>query len=514
MAFGMARRFAGKVWRRLTTKPIIPLNSFDDRAWEHPALVGDMLARFRAYSEQVHAFAAEHHRKQSDPLDVAFCVNVAQNVYKWARLTQSAGHRATVYLHQWDERALTMPEWEEFDGEWLKLLDGKSFRAAFPNLRPVVPCVTPELTVDNPYQHAWKAAKEGDRHPLFRLQAEHPDLRFDTLKAFDGLYSYLLPWAAMLQQHDVSLGAYFPVPSYLSGRPYCSFAIGDDFQTDCGLASDLGLLIATSFHAARFLFVSNPHAIGHCRRLGFRNPVLLSYPMDDSRYSPGEPIARKEWEARAGEGVYVLSTARIDSKVKGNANLLQTLIETAKRVPSLRFVFLMWGADADRLAAQVREANMADRFLLLPPVGKARLIDYYRSCDIVLDQLVYGYFGATGLEAMSVGKPLIIRVRNEHYSPWYGGDLPPVFHCESTENVGRQLETLAGNADLRRDAGAKARAWLQRHHGETTGLPRMLALLRLTKDRIRFPADLRSPLWDDETAAEKAYRVKCLRPAK
>ncbi|MBX9679889.1 MAG: glycosyltransferase [Gemmataceae bacterium] len=506
------RKALGKLRRRWIEPRTPPRDSYDDRAWNHPAVEPCFLTRFRDYSLETIAFALEHDNAASEPLNAAFVHNVAQTAYKWARLTQSAGHRATVYLHAWDERALTMPEWEEFDGEWPALLDGESFRTAFPNLRPVVPCVTPELTTDNPYQHAWKSAKEGDRHPLFRLQAEHPDLRFETLKAFDGLYGYLLPWAAMLQKHDVSLGAYFPAPSYLSGRPYCSFAIGDDFQTDCGLASDLGLLIATSFHAARFLFVSNPHAIGHCRRLGFRNPVLLSYPMDDSRYAPGEPIARKAWEARAGEGVYVLSTARIDSKVKGNGNLLQTLIETAKRAPSLRFVFLMWGADADRLAAHVKEANMSDRFLLLPPVGKARLIDYYRSCDIVLDQLVYGYFGATGLEAMSVGKPLLIRVRNEHYSPWYGGDLPPVFHCETTDDVGRQLEVLAGNAELRRDAGAKARAWLQRHHGETIGLPRMLALLRLTKDRVPLPADLRSPLLDEETAAEKAYREKCLRP--
>src|SRR5207253_2776424 len=138
--------------------------------------------------------------------------------------------------------------------------------------------------------------------------------------------------------------------------------------------------------------------------------LYVPYPMDDSRYCPGEPSARQQWEQRFGPGFYVLSTARLDQAVKGNSGLFDDLARLALRLPSVRFVFLSWGADAGALAQRIERACLQKNFIMLPPVGKARLIDYYRSCDCVLDQLVYGYYGATGLEALSVGKPVVMRI--------------------------------------------------------------------------------------------------------
>lgn len=42
-----------------------------------------------------------------------------------------------------------------------------------------------------------------------------------------------------------------------------------------------------AFSAARFIIISNPHTLGHSRRIGLTNGVYLPYPMDDEKYSPG-----------------------------------------------------------------------------------------------------------------------------------------------------------------------------------------------------------------------------------
>jgi hypothetical protein len=494
-------------------EPRLRYNSVEEQPWEHPFLTGENICRFRAYSLAVREAALAYHQRDHAPLDVAFCINLAQNTYKWARMLHDTGTRATLYLHPWDERALSCPEWEEFDGEWADALDGVGFRAAHPGLRPVVPCVTPDLTAQCEFLAAWDAFQQGQRGLLYRLQARAPDLRLDSLAAFNGSYAYLLSWAEQLARHDVTCAAYFPPPAYLSGRPYCAFATGDDLQYDCGRCDQLGQLMGLSFNGARFLWISNPHALGHCRRLGFTNGIYVPYPMDDSRYCPGEPHARQAWEAQRGPGFYVLTTARIDNAVKGNSgSLFEELIALARRCPSVRYVFLKWGRDAAAFAERVREAGLQDRFLLLSPVGKARLIDYYRSCDCVLDQFIYGYYGATGLEACSVGKPVVMRIREEHYSPLYGGDVAPVLNCRTAPEAAAAIEGLTGNPERCAELGQQARAWLQRHHGEAVTVPLMLALLRFTRDRCPLPPGLDNPLADAVNPEETVYHQSRLRP--
>ena len=61
--------------------------------------------------------------------------------------SQNAGAKATLYLHAYDQRALTCPEWEEYDGAWPDVMDGTGFRQAHPEIAPAVACVTPELSV-------------------------------------------------------------------------------------------------------------------------------------------------------------------------------------------------------------------------------------------------------------------------------------------------------------------------------------------------------------------------------
>jgi glycosyltransferase involved in cell wall biosynthesis len=430
----------------------------------------------------------------------------------------AAGAKATLYLHQWDKRALSRPEWEDFDGEWPDVMDGEGFLAAHSHLNPAVPVTTPELDAFCDFSEAWRQYVRGNRKPLLALQALAPGLRLDSLRAYEGLYGYLLPWARQLARHDVSCSAYFPIPAYLSGKPYCAFATGDDLQHDCGLASRLGQLLALAFNGARFLWISNPHVLGHCRRLGFKNGIYLPYPMDDRRYAPlgpaaGEPKARKEWEARFGPGFYVLSTARLDQSVKGNSGLFDDLALLTLRLPSVRFVFLSWGKDAQDMAQRIERAGLQKHFIMLAPVGKVRLIDYYRSCDCVLDQLIYGYYGATGLEALSVGKPVVMHIRTDHYEPLYGGDVAPVVNCADASAVVKALETLAQSPEHRARIGQASRAWLVRHHGEQATIPLMLALLQFTAEGAALPPEVRSPLWDEETPEEILYHKSRLRAA-
>ena len=256
--------------------------SVDNTPWAHPFLRPGQIARFKSYSEQVWAAALAHRERAPHRLNAAFAVNLAQTAYKWAELAQAAGSEATLYLHPQDGSALSRPEWEEFDGEFADVFDGAGFLRAHPELISCVPCVVPP----NEGAELLTAYAAGPGSPqAIALRQRAPTVRHSELLSLLGMYPYFA-WAELLARHDVTMVSSAPFAAFASGKPYCIFSVGGDLQFDCGRTDALGQAMRMSFAAGRFILASNPHTLGHCRRLGFNNPVYFPYAMDSDRYSP------------------------------------------------------------------------------------------------------------------------------------------------------------------------------------------------------------------------------------
>jgi glycosyltransferase involved in cell wall biosynthesis len=489
-------------------------DSRDHHPWEHPYLTESNISRFRDYSDSVWDYSLEYYRANPEPIDCAYTFNMAQNMYKWARLAKESGSGATLYLHPMDQFAISQPEWEDYDGELSDLTDYGQFIAATNGIVPEVDCRKIPLDSETfrQYSSLFLARNQtrGDAKSLLMLLRKSPSIRYEVFETYPGLMAYY-DWADALSKHDVVYAAGAPFCAYASGIPYCVVSVGGDVERDCGRGDWYGKATTIAFNGGRFMMISNPHTLGHSRRLGFTNGVYLPYPMDVNRYSPGEGNARKYWTDQYGEGVYVLTSARIDSAVKGQSEAyFDMLVTLAREMPSLRFIFLAWGDNVSSLKRRINDLELTNNFILLSPVGKKRLVDYYRSCDIVLDQFVYGYYGATALEAFSVGKPVVMKVRDNQYYPLYRGDVVPVINASTIQEIREAVRYLVINHDKRREIGLALRNWLVRNHGESRTMPILLSLLKITADRVKLPRDLISPLCDPLTDSERIYHNSCL----
>jgi glycosyltransferase involved in cell wall biosynthesis len=485
-------------------------SSNDPTPWDHPYLTAANLQAFRRYSDQVNAFALDYMARRPEPLDAVFSVNMAQTMYKWATMTRARGWQSDLILHPLDTSALSRPEWEEYDGAFGDLMDGERFLQENPDIPLRVP-VRRVRAEGSAFYVASQQFGQGHREPLLSMLAQTPALRDEEMMKYPGYYGYH-EWARTIAEYSVACSTSFPIPAYFSGVPYVVSSVGGDLQVDAGRSGDLGKLTVRAFNAARFLMISNPHSVGHCRRLDLTNGLFVPYPLDTDHYKPGPGKARREWDERFGEGVYILTTARLDSEVKGHSRaFFEVIVDACRRNPNLRFIFLKWGLGADIFSNHVKAAGLVDQIILLPPVGKARLMDYYRSCDVLLDQFVYGYYGCTALEAAAVAKPVIMKLRSEHYTPLYG-ESAPVFNADYPAQVSEALDRLAADPQLRQASGDAMRAWVVRAHGEHTATPRLMALMRLTADGVKLPKDLESPLFAPKSEAERAYHASRLTP--
>lgn len=484
------------------------VDSIDHEPWTHPFLTHDHLAAFRAYSESIWAQGEAALEQHGLPSSIAFTVNMAQNMHNWARLAHEAGAKATLIPHPWDGTALNRPEWEAFDGSFPDIADGPGFLERIGSPELAVPVFQPEMDGSS-LRNAHFEFRHGHREPLLRFLAEHPGVRHEPYFERIDLSIYF-EWARYMAGFDVIYAASSPIAAYLSRRPYCMFSVGGDLQYDCGRGDGYGEVMALGFNAARFIFASNPHTLGHCRRLGLTNAVYLPYPIDDRRYAPGEPAHRENWKEQFGGEVFVLVASRLDANIKGfGPEFFDQLGRLAKARPELRILFLGWGNDRDAAAERIRSAGLDRQIFVLEPVGKKRLIDYYRSCDIVLDQLRFGYYGAAALEAAACGKPVVMRLRQEHYDPLYAGDPAPFANVRDVSDLAATLTPLIEDAKARADLGAVCRSWIERTHGRDVTVPRLLGLLTLAAREIPLSNAAENPLLQSLSQHELAHHERC-----
>ncbi len=146
--------------------------------------------------------------------------------------------------------------------------------------------------------------------------------------------------------------------------------------------------------------------------------------------------------------------------------MLRGFAEAARERPAMRLVCAGWGADLERSKALIGELGIGDRVELLPfALSKTRLLHYYWAVDIVADQFTVGSYGASALEAMSCGLPLLIAVDRDRFAGRFP-TLPPVMNVASPAEIGQALGALTDHAELRARVGAESRAWVKANHGE------------------------------------------------
>ncbi|MEY4999470.1 MAG: hypothetical protein RIS00_1514 [Pseudomonadota bacterium] len=76
-------------------------------------------------------------------------------------------------------------------------------------------------------------------------------------------------------------------------------------------------------------------------------------------------------------------------------------------------------------AAALKADGLAFKLRLIEGLDRQHALVAYRGCDVMIDQLLVGWYGGLGLEAMALGKPVIAYLRAEDM-----GALPPAIRHE------------------------------------------------------------------------------------
>lgn len=485
------------------------LTSIDFHPWEHPFLLDSNIADFRSYSDLVYEYI-DTQTKNLKPLKcVAMSDNMAQNMLKWGLMLQRQGVKATLVPNPMETTAINHPKWEFYEGDFKDIYDSNKFDLLTKSLSVDLPIKNVEMRGDEilKFANIYKGKIISIKRNAPRVYNELN--RYQELLKHEGCYPYY-EWARELSKYDITYTAGTPVAAYATGRPYLAFSVGGDLQINCGKRGPYWRLLTKSFQKANFLLISNPVTLAHSRRLGLRNGIYLPYPMDEDKYSPGIGKARIDWIQRTGKDFFILTTNRIDSKVKGtNSDLVKAMTQTLRESQGVAFVFIEWGESVAEFKEELTKAGIENSVIFVNPVGKVKLIDYYRSADIVLDQLSYGYFGATALEAMSIGKPVVMFLRQYQYFQLYKGDIAPIQNISGAMSIKQELLQLIHNKSYRINQSKLSRAWILRNHAENVAGRKLMNLLVFAASGGRIPISISSknPLQKPISIKELKYHI-------
>ncbi len=420
--------------------------SYDRRPWRHPWLIDRNIMTFADFSRQTMASLSAR-TPGPNTGRYAFVGNLANASYMRAAGLIRTGLEIDVHLHPDDRSIQSQPYWEDFGGT-IRELGIDPARTAFEQPLPS------KVFRIQPDPNWGAAASSIAASPL-----DPADIL--TFSAFAANY----PQFQALARYDAAL--YCQIISFapFARRPWIVAPTGGDIWFDPSRADAYGKIARRALRDAYAVIVSNPITLAHARRYGIRNLLYLPFCIDETRYFPGaEPGLRMEWTERSGGDFFVLCTMRLDNLWKGSDIALEGFAAFSRNHPAARLVLTSWGNNEAQSRTRLAELGIAEKVIVEPLCGKARLAKMLRGADAFIEQFVLGYYGASGLEALASGLPVIMRLERAQYDALVPAGAPPVLDAQDAAEVAAHLSQLYADPARRADIAGASRDWFMRTH--------------------------------------------------
>lgn len=204
----------------------------------------------------------------------------------------------------------------------------------------------------------------------------------------------------------------------------------------------------------------------HRRGLFSRRSEVIHNGIDIAHFCEPDPAAREQTRRTLGisESDYLIGAAALLRKEKNLLQLVEAVARLRQQGIPARALLIGDGAERQAIEARARELNVSDAILITGLQHDVR--PYIAACDVMTLCSVTETFSLAALEAMALGKPIVLSNvggASEMVVPRWNGMLFPV---HDTNAYVERLAALKDSA-LRAHMGNNARHLIERRFSST-----------------------------------------------
>lgn len=217
-----------------------------------------------------------------------------------------------------------------------------------------------------------------------------------------------------------------------------------------------------------------PHILKNILRYKIRNIAFLRHP-----YLLPDP---KQVRLEEGRPLRFFHPSHLDFKVndngrhrnssKGNDRFLRAFLRALDAGLDAECLMLDRGPDRVFARQMIEASPHAERFTWLPHLKREQFFERMASSDVVVDQFDVGGLGGIAVEAMALGKPVLLYL-DKACLPIVYPELPPVLNAFTEDEIYEQIKANSNRAELAL-MGQSAIEWVQRNHSWETCLDPLL----------------------------------------
>lgn len=162
---------------------------------------------------------------------------------------------------------------------------------------------------------------------------------------------------------------------------------------------------------------------------------------------------------------------------KGNDIFIAGILDALKQGADIECLISYRGPDREIAKRWIDGSGFSEKFQWIGELNQLAVQKLMAEVDLVVDQFTVGAFGLIALEAMSLGKPVLLRLDDQYLQDLYPGDEQvPVINHANSEEIANFLAKVT--SDELRYIGLQAREWALRNHDiETATFTRLFELV-------------------------------------
>ena len=233
----------------------------------------------------------------------------------------------------------------------------------------------------------------------------------------------------------------------------------------------LGRICAHAYKNAPAVFITNTDCVASADNLGIQRARQFPIPHgfdsvradrfraeNGGKFKPhNQPVtfiapARHHWK----NGAYV-------SWLKGNDVPIRAARLLADQGLDFKIIFVRWGQEIHESEALIAELGVDAHFEWIEPVAKARLWQYYLSCNGILDQFVIPAIGGVSFETLALGRPLFTRIDEPVFDEFFGRK-PPLVNVHTPEGLADAMAKVIRDPTCYDQLAIDALEWGARYH--------------------------------------------------